>query len=117
AAAHAAGLVHRDIKPANILTDPATGRVKVADFGLARDAVARSDLSQDGSVVGTPHYLSPEQAAGKPVDARSDVYSLGATLYETLTGSPPFRGRPLAVIRQVQQDEPAPPRRLNPDVP
>ncbi|HEY2786977.1 MAG TPA: protein kinase [Fimbriiglobus sp.] len=118
AAAHAAGLIHRDIKPANILTDPATGRVKVADFGLARDAAVPSSLTQEGSVVGTPHYLSPEQAAGgsESLDARADVYSLGATLYETLTGSPPFRGTPLAVLRQVQTDTPVPVRRLNGEV-
>ncbi len=119
AAAHAAGFIHRDIKPANILTDPVTDRVKVADFGLARDAAVPSDLTQEGSVVGTPHYLSPEQAAGgsESLDARADVYSLGATLYEALTGSPPFRGTPLAVLRQVQNDTPVPARRLNVDIP
>ena len=117
AAAHAAGLVHRDIKPANVLLDPLTGRAKVADFGLARDTALGSDLTQDGVVVGTPCYLSPEQAAGGRVDARADVYGLGATLYEALTGGPPFRGTPLAVLRQVKDDPPTPPRRLNAAVP
>ena len=93
AAAHAAGLVHRDIKPANVMFDPATERTKITDFGLARPAGETSDVTQAGSTVGTPAYMSPEQARGESrLDARTDVYSLGATLYEALTGEVPFRG-------------------------
>ncbi len=118
AAAHAAGLIHRDIKPANILFDSATGRAKIADFGLAR-ALARSIVeTQDGALAGTPAYMSPEQAQGRDdPDPRSDVYSLGATLYEALTGELPFRGAPHLVIRQILDDEPRPPRRLRDTIP
>jgi serine/threonine-protein kinase len=118
AAAHAAGLVHRDIKPANILLDALTGRAKITDFGLARAAAAPSDLTREGVLAGTPAYMSPEQArASDPPDPRSDVYSLGVTLYEALTGEVPFRGAPHMVLRQVLDEEPRPPRRLNDKVP
>ena len=112
AAAHAAGLVHRDIKPSNVMLDPAKGRTKITDFGLARRAGESSDVTQEGSAVGTPAYMSPEQARGEAVDARSDVYSLGATLYEAMTGEPPFRGTPASVLRQVIETDPRPPRRI-----
>lgn len=117
AAAHEAGLIHRDIKPANMLVDPATGRLRIVDFGLARAADASNTLV-DGSVIGTPNYMSPEQARGETaVDARIDQYSLGATLYEMLTGEPPFRGTPARVVHQVLEDEPRPPRQLNEAIP
>ena len=88
AAAHAAGIIHRDIKPGNIMVEP-NGSVKVLDFGIAR-AVDGHSLTQTATVLGTSAYMSPEQALGQPVDARSDIYSLGCVLYEMLTGQPPF---------------------------
>jgi eukaryotic-like serine/threonine-protein kinase len=118
AAAHQAGLVHRDVKPSNIMLDPATGRAKLLDFGLARLAERCSGLTQEGLVAGTPVYMSPEQARGQPrLDGRTDVYSLGMTLYEALTGEVPFRGKPHLVLQQVLADEPRPPRQLNDSVP
>ena len=85
--AHGRGVVHRDVKPENILLERATGRAMVSDFGIAQ----RSDgLGRRGEVIGTAHFMSPEQAQGEPVDARSDLYSLGVTLYEMLTGALPF---------------------------
>jgi serine/threonine protein kinase len=109
--AHEKGIVHRDIKPSNLMLDE-SGRVYVADFGIARQSVATASMTTPGTVVGTPAYMSPEQAMGLPVDARSDVYSLGATLYELLTGKPPFDGEPLAVIEAVRTREPETARRL-----
>jgi eukaryotic-like serine/threonine-protein kinase len=91
AAAHAVGVVHRDIKPANILLD-ANGNATVTDFGIAL-VTSRPAREAKGSTTGTPHYMSPEQALGEPVDGRSDVYALGVVLYEMLTGSCPFPGR------------------------
>jgi hypothetical protein len=109
-AAHARGLIHRDIKPGNVMLTP-EGKVKVMDFGIAR-AVADSaaTMTQTSAVLGTAQYLSPEQARGEPVDARSDVYSLGCVLYEILTGEPPFIGdSPVAVAYQHVREDPVPP--------
>jgi tetratricopeptide (TPR) repeat protein/tRNA A-37 threonylcarbamoyl transferase component Bud32 len=122
-AAHAAGLTHRDIKPANIMLEfppgaTGTSRVKIMDFGLARLAALPSSVTLEGAVVGTPAYMSPEQARGEDcLDPRTDIYSLGVTLYEMLTGDVPFRGAPHIVLRQVIESEPAPPRRLNDAIP
>jgi eukaryotic-like serine/threonine-protein kinase len=117
-AAHAVGLIHRDVKPSNILIDLQTGRAKITDFGLARASNLSSSLSRDGLLAGTPTYMSPEQARGEPgLDGRTDVYSLGATLYEALTGMTPYRGAPHLVLRQIIEEDPRPPRLLNDQIP
>jgi eukaryotic-like serine/threonine-protein kinase len=119
AAAHARGLVHRDVKPPNVMLAPG-GRVKLMDLGIAR-ADPTETATQTGvqtTMLGTALYLSPEQAQGQPVDARSDLYSLGCCLYEMLTGTVPFRGAtPVAILYRHVREAPVPPRHLNPDVP
>jgi serine/threonine-protein kinase len=119
ATAHEKGLVHRDVKPANIMLTP-SGETKVMDFGIARAVTSTGDptLTRTGFVMGTAAYLSPEQAEGKPVDARSDIYSLGCVVYEMLTGKPPFDGNsPVAVATKHLSEEPEPISRVNPRVP
>jgi tRNA A-37 threonylcarbamoyl transferase component Bud32 len=115
---HQSGIVHRDIKPANVIITT-TGAVKVMDFGIARALHgASSTMTQTGMVMGTPQYLSPEQALGKTVDHRSDLYATGCLLYELLTLRPPFVGEtPLSVVYQHVQDEPVPPSRISDRVP
>ena len=116
AEAHALGIVHRDIKPQNILIG-ADGVAKVTDFGIARSDVMTS-MTATGAVMGSPHYMSPEQSRGEDVDRRSDVYSLGCMLYQMVTGELPFKGiTPLAVIRQQIDAEPTPVRELRADLP
>jgi serine/threonine protein kinase len=115
---HRAGIVHRDIKPGNVMLTP-QGQVKVMDFGIAR-AVAdtTSDMTQTAAVIGTAQYLSPEQARGETVDARSDLYSTGCLLYELLTGRPPFVGEsPVSVAYQHVREQPVPPSSFDPDIP
>ena len=99
-AAHEAGVVHRDLKPANVLVG-ADDRVRITDFGIARGSGDDSRTHETGAILGTPHYMAPEQVSGEPVDARTDIYSLGCMFYEMLTGEPPFVGpTPLAVVSQ-----------------
>jgi serine/threonine protein kinase len=102
--AHGRGVVHRDIKPDNILVERATGRALVTDFGIARTTTP-SGLTQVGEVVGTPQFMSPEQAAGEPLDGRSDLYSLGVVGYYALTGSLPFDGTRSQVVFTAEGTE------------
>jgi tetratricopeptide (TPR) repeat protein len=116
-AAHKAGVVHRDIKPQNVLLDEQRV-VKVLDFGIAWAVDETLSLTLDGEVVGTPEYMSPEQISAKPVDARSDLYSLGVVGYELVTGQVPFRGdTPVATVLQHLRQAPVPPSEVQPAVP
>lgn len=130
AEAHHHGIIHRDIKPSNIAINE-RGRVKVLDFGLAKQVALSSDADSDpeqqtlmvshtreGVIVGTPLYLSPEQALGNQIDARSDLFSLGGLLYECIAGKPPFFGKSTAdICAKVLRDDPPPPSSLNRDIP
>ena len=114
---HQHGIIHRDVKPANIMISK-TGAVKVMDFGIARAiADTGNPVTQTAAVIGTAQYLSPEQARGERVDARSDVYSLGCVLYEMLTGQPPFTGdTPVSVAYQHVREDPVPPSQKHPGI-
>jgi tRNA A-37 threonylcarbamoyl transferase component Bud32 len=132
-AAHEKGLVHRDIKPANVWLEARPGepgssshggglagspRVKILDFGLAREVGGVEQITRARSLLGTPAFMSPEQVNGEALDARSDLFSLGAVLYQMATGQMAFHGPSLtAVLRAVGEDDPAPPDRLNPELP
>lgn len=117
AVAHASKIIHRDLKPSNVMIR-SSGQVVLLDFGLARDEM-EVGLTRSGDAVGTPSYMAPEQAAGsKDLDARVDIYGLGATLYELLTLEPPFDGNhPGEIMRKILDEEPRPVRMLNPRVP
>jgi serine/threonine-protein kinase len=115
-AAHEAGVIHRDLKPSNVLIGE-RGAVKIIDFGLATTAVG-DGLTATGAILGTPHYMAPEQVRGKPVDARTDVYALGALAYHLVTGRPPFSGdNPIAIGFAHLSETPAPPKELRKDCP
>jgi len=117
AAAHAQGLVHRDIKPANVLLEKGVDRAMLTDFGLAR-AVDDATLTRTGVIAGTPQFMSPEQARGEPVDARSDLFSLGSVLYAMGAGRPPFRAETsYGILRRITDTEPRPIRDVNPEIP
>ncbi len=128
AAAHAHGLIHRDIKPANLLLEKPQSlgdrvanagscRVKITDFGLARMA-DDVQVTHDGTVLGTPEYMAPEQARGERMDQRADLFSLGSVLYAMCTGTPPFQAlSALAMLRQVSEETPTPVRQVNPGIP
>jgi serine/threonine protein kinase len=117
AAAHEQGVVHRDIKPGNILLENGLGRVVITDFGLAQ-AADECSLTRTGTLAGTPHYMSPEQANAAPVDHRTDLFSLGSVLYVMATGRTPFRGaRAMAVLHSICHDRPQPVREVNADIP
>jgi WD40 repeat protein/tRNA A-37 threonylcarbamoyl transferase component Bud32 len=119
AAAHEKGLIHRDIKPGNLWLEASHGgRVKILDFGLARAVRDDVHLTQSGAVVGTPTFMSPEQARGAPVDARTDLFSLGCVLYRLCAGRNPFRGdSTLAVLTALAVDNPVPVHEVNPAIP
>src|SRR5262249_12329256 len=111
-------LIHRDIKPANIWLEGKRGRVRILDFGLARAAGEEDRLTQFGAVLGTPAYMSPEQANGEAVDQRCDLFSLGCVVYQLSAGRMPFQGaNNLAVLAALSQHTPPPVRRISPSVP
>lgn len=113
--AHRHGIVHRDVKPCNLMVVDGES-LKVMDFGLAKEADAH--LTQTGTVIGTPHYMSPEQIQGKMLDGRTDLFSMGVVLYELVTGERPFQGEALStIIYKILNEAPAEPRSLNPDLP
>ena len=117
-AAHRHGLIHRDIKPANIWLEAPSGRVKILDFGLARSERDDVEISRNGTVMGTPAYMAPEQARGEPAGASSDLFSLGCVLYRLCTLRLPFEGDSIiAVLRSISTETPAAPRTLNDRIP
>ncbi len=117
AAAHSAGIIHRDVKPQNVIVTP-EGRCMLTDFGIARDAESSTITFAGSTILGSVHYLSPEQAQGKPVSQASDLYSVGILLYELLTGQVPFTGdNSVAIALMHINDDPVPPIQLNPRIP
>ncbi|HEV8421175.1 MAG TPA: serine/threonine-protein kinase, partial [Actinomycetota bacterium] len=118
-AAHREGIVHRDVKPHNVLLLPDKGELKIMDFGIARSSqIHRPGTTVAGTIIGTPAYMSPEQALGKPADLRSDIYSLGVLFFEMFLGRLPFSGdTAMEVLHHHIQTPPPPARSLNPGIP
>ncbi|MBX7106422.1 MAG: serine/threonine protein kinase [Gemmataceae bacterium] len=117
AAAHANDLIHRDIKPGNVLLEGGQQRVKITDFGLAR-AADDASISQSGIIAGTPMYMAPEQALGRKLDQRADLFSLGSVMYQMVAGRPPFRANgTVAVLKRVAEDTPRAIREIIPEMP
>jgi serine/threonine-protein kinase len=117
AAAHEVGVIHRDIKPQNMLVNQ-KGELKLMDFGISRLAGSSTGMTQEGVVIGTPDYMSPEQAEGRPLDHRTDIYSVGVVLWELFCGRLPFQAdSALAMVLKQVREEPLAPRKVNPDLP
>lgn len=117
-AAHDHGLIHRDVKPSNVWLEAGTNRVKLLDFGLARQVATDGRLTSEGALLGTPYYMAPEQAAGRTLTPACDGYSLGCVLYQMVTGELPFQGDSVVdILAAVTRDTPEPPRAVNPAVP
>ncbi len=117
-AAHEHGVIHRDINPANIMLEGDLERVKITDFGLARVTAGVSGLTSVDQVIGTPAFMAPEQVMGEPVDARSDLFSLGCVIYAMVTGQSPFKGgHPLDIVRSVREWDPPPLMEVAPECP
>ena len=116
--AHSRGIYHRDIKPGNMIRDSGSGTIKLADFGIAHMPLARTDRPQTGTVMGTPYYMSPEQAMGEQIDARSDLWSLGVVLYQLISGRRPFEaGTIVTLLYRIAKERPKPLAELRADIP